>query len=944
MTIFSNVLLNTFMLFNLCQLDASVRNDSLQFEEEYQQIFKKGNVIPIKQTEKKFHQLLFQMKEREEASTRTVKVKCWLELLNINGALGNYDSIPYYKENILKNADKPIHLGKLYQYLSRVENAKANFELLLEYSDKALGYYKEVEDPYYSDFFLIELLDFYPFSSKETRSEIISILEQRYNALDVKPIIKLKIRNRLVKFLLSEDKYEPALDLLKKTDTSSFSSNRYERQLYFSSFSSAYLGLKQYDSAIITLKSGYTEKGFIIGKRNEILKYLKLAKIYFEKGEYRKAKYYTDQIEAFGIMGINELELKISFLKLKYRLSKISEDWKSAHNYFNEITKIEELNYTTIQKKQTAIIRHRLKKDQDLKRLEYLRQQEKLSNIEEIKSLILITLIIIISLILLFVSIYLTHKRKNLETKMALKHQKEVSSLKNTFIQNLSHEFRTPINIIIGYFSLIKTRTFQPEKAAEYANIGIKKGNELVETLNNFLTILRAEENQETLRRDSITSLEMREFIYNVVNSFSIISELHNISLRFSSNIQKKTPVEFNYDYLQKILENLISNAIKFSKSDSSVYVTANIADNQLHLLVKDEGVGILKNEQSLIFDRFFQSEKNKSQGGFGIGLSLVKQLTNDLNGKITVSSKLNIGTIFKTSLPLILETPELYISNENSDSFEKIEIPINLALIDSDSKDDSKKELPKILIIDDSLEMGKYLQEILSPFAKCSYTFNGNEGLLKVKNEKFDLIISDYKMPICDGFQFKKALNNIESYNTTPFLIMSGFPIDFGHEENIKLKINEYILKPFSETEIIARVKILLENHVYIDKLFDVNEKNKNLIPDEDFAKLMVKINKIILGNLKNQNFNVKKLAKEVGLSETKLYRLIKSKTSNTPVQIILEIRLLKSYELIKNQSKKTLDETMYEVGIHSKSYFRKVFLKRFGIKPGEMFKKHKT
>ena len=307
------------------------------------------------------------------------------------------------------------------------------------------------------------------------------------------------------------------------------------------------------------------------------------------------------------------------------------------------------------------------------------------------------------------------------------------------------------------------------------------------------------------------------------------------------------------------------------------------------------------------------------------------------LGGSIHLKSQENIGTQFTIHLPIELENIELYAS-DNGIHYTLIE-PYTIERIEE--IDETDKGIPKVLIVDDNQDMCKYIKEVLEPVVKCTLSYNGYEAISMLEKEKFDLIISDLRMPIMNGFELKAEFNKLDQYRGTPFLMMSAFSIDYKTQERIEHGINEYIIKPFSELEITSRVKVLLEQSGIKDNLFDLNEERSTF--NGDLTKFISKMNTIVLDNLKNSSFNVKMLATECGYSESKLFKILKSKTGLSPVQIILEIRLLKAYELIKNQTFQTINEVMHEIGISSGSYFRKVFSERFGVKPSEMTKKLK-
>jgi signal transduction histidine kinase/AraC-like DNA-binding protein len=575
----------------------------------------------------------------------------------------------------------------------------------------------------------------------------------------------------------------------------------------------------------------------------------------------------------------------------------------------------------------------RLKKDQELQQLAQANLTQELENEKSEKELQLMVVAAIVLMILGIFSVYYFKSKKNLKTELALEHERNVSHMKNNLIENLSHEFRTPLTIMLGYLDLIQTNSTHPERISNHAKIAAKNGNKLIQNLNNLLTLLRSDQ-KSALPPGVKKSLNMGGYFNESVHNFTSVAQMNSVKLYYQTNLlDNDTTIEFAYDHLTKILNNLISNAIKFSRSGGSVYVSCILAQEHLEISVKDDGIGISKEDLTKVFDRFYQSEHQLHSGGFGIGLSLVKNLTDQLQGTIDVKSEQNVGTHFSLSIPLLVENRSLYTTKRSSDYRE-------ISYSDStltQEENTNTANLPKALILEDHMEMSNYFKEVLTPYVHCTWVRNGKEGLKKLEQQQFDIIISDLKMPVMNGFEFKAALNKLEHHKNTPYLMVSASPIDFKVEERTQLQINEYMMKPFTDRELISRIQLLLETNIYTEKVLNLDEENA-IHFEGSFSKFMDKINKIVLENLHNEDFSVKMLASQCGYSDRHFSRLVRSKVSLTPVKLILEIKLLKAYELLKNRSYQTISEVVYESGFNDRSYFYRAFSKRFGIKPSEL------
>lgn len=534
---------------------------------------------------------------------------------------------------------------------------------------------------------------------------------------------------------------------------------------------------------------------------------------------------------------------------------------------------------------------------------------------------------------LIYLIIYLSIKnlkKANLKLEQTVKERThEIVTLKNTYIENLSHEIRTPITIIIGYLGLIRRNIFDSEKILSYTDKTIKSSQSVINSLNDFLTILKLE--NETLEtKSSLKNIE--SFFRELVFAFEGVVALKNIELTYSTNI-KKSRHNFAYQYgsLTKIVNNLITNAIKYSNAGASIIVDVMVIKKNLIITVKDNGIGISEEDLPHIFSRFFQSKDHSTSGGFGIGLSLVSELVKKLNGNITVESKINNGSIFKVILPL-----------EFTDEIQVINSTPHCTLVNKLTKQDEdtsiKDKLPKALIVDDNGEILSFLKELLSKDFNCFTAYNGKDGLDLAKEHDFTIVLSDLYMPIMQGFDFKEALNKLRNYKETPFILLSASPPKEIETLKLSLGIDDFIVKPFKGKELQSKIYNLLENKMYREKLQSIAYDGVELSGyNSDFVE---KVRTIILKNLSNPEFSVKDLAVACNYSTKQLGRILQAKTGLTSVKIILEIRLLKAYELIMQHKYQTIKEVTYAVGLNSTDYFNKAFTKRFGVKVSELMK----
>ncbi len=671
-------------------------------------------------------------------------------------------------------------------------------------------------------------------------------------------------------------------------------------------------------------------------------------------GFYISANHFPNSKEVFALFKTKIQSLNTATSKgvsLSYTVTK-KNDLKTAKNPIHNTWQIPTKEQTKIDDYQKAYIH--LKKATDKKDsiavaktkaisdmiTDKLTRDNKLAKQKEINKLkaeaaekekqMYFFIVITVILASLFFTAWMNsnRKKKRLKLELELQKSKEIISAKNNFLENISHEIKTPITIITGYLSLIKEHTLEPQKIVNYSNKALLNTERMLEAFNDFLTLFRLDKNPTHTQKVSTKNLNL--YVKELVSSFTANCELKEISLFYKSNILEKSLIAYDYEALKKIVYNLVSNAVKYSNMNSKIYVSNLLENDSLHILVKDQGIGIDKNEQDAIFKRFYQSKKHTVTDGFGIGLSLVFELVKKMNGSITLESEENVGSEFHITLPLQLHQCSLYIKDQKT-TFEQL-------TENTVRNEPETNNHPKALIVDDNLELISYLEELFSFSLDCTFASNGEEGMSFATKNKYDIIIADIRMPIMDGIEFKSKINALETYKGVPFIMITATPFEALSDLKITLGFDDYIVKPFTKNEIITRVQTLLEKNIYRKKMLAIDDDEINF--EGSYSDLTKKMNAVIHENLNNPGFSVKLLAAECGYSQKQLSKIVQSKTGLSLVAIILEVRLLKAYELILKGSHPTLNEVMFAVGINSRTYFSKKFKERFGITPNKLKK----
>ncbi len=534
----------------------------------------------------------------------------------------------------------------------------------------------------------------------------------------------------------------------------------------------------------------------------------------------------------------------------------------------------------------------------------------------------------------------------------------EATNAKLRFFTNISHEFRTPLTLIVGPLEdLIHSKQLAPELQKQF-NIMHRNSLRLLRLINQLMDFRKLENEKMKLQAGQ----------YNIV---AFLKEIHESFIEYA--IKKRIDFQihaageeimlwFDWDKLDKVIFNLLSNAFKFTNEGGQITITVKketpvvktISDEELIIQIKDTGRGISQEHLSRIFDRFYQVEKSPEFQGTGLGLSLSKGFIKLHHGKIKVESEVGKGTTFIIRLPFgntHLKTDEMIdaegtqpviMHHERSISNEIHFNPEYSEVQDLQKEKQSFDEKPVVLIVEDQKDVREYIKESLGDSYIIFEAANGLEGLRQVEEEDPDLIISDIMMPEMDGLEMTRKLKSELKTCHIPIILLTAKASQEQKLEGLEEGADSYIPKPFNRRHLQVRVKKLLElrkklQETYRGQLVIEEEEGKISRMDQKFLN---KISKIVEEHTDKEDLSIEELSQIVGLSRVHVYRKIKKLTGMSVSEFVRSVKLRLSLELIKN-SGKTISEIAYEVGFSSPSYFTKSFKEQFGISPTEYAKK---
>jgi len=513
----------------------------------------------------------------------------------------------------------------------------------------------------------------------------------------------------------------------------------------------------------------------------------------------------------------------------------------------------------------------------------------------------------------------------------------QIDKAKTTFFTNITHEFRTPLTLISGPVQTLLQEFSEQPKIKWQLEIIQRNAGHLLKQINQLLELAKLESGSLVINE---TENDLTDFLRMTIESYKLPAAQKGIVLE--ANYSKVVCVAcFDRDKLAIIISNLLTNAIKFTPEGGIVKVDLKLEevglDTRLVIEVVDTGVGIPQEHHAKLFDRFYRVPENGGykEPGTGIGLALVKELTEVLAGSIEVESAPGAGSRFKSIIPIQIisiignTSPTAGVEATDLSSIQRDEIQ---------QKQMHKLAMPKVMVVEDNAELQNYLISIISSKYNCIAASNGKEAFQMAEAELPDLIVSDVMMPELDGFALTYKLKNTLSTNHIPIILLTAKAEEQSKLEGLELGADDYLCKPFNNTEFALKIQNAIESRSRIREKLRLKVISQ---PDEIQAqsadeRFISKLRDIIQGHLADQTLSPDWLAGELGLSRAQFYRKVSFLCGMPIGELIKEFRLQKAAQLFE-QNWGPVAQVAYEVGFSSLSYFGKCFKNRFGSPPSE-------
>ncbi|WP_419698573.1 two-component regulator propeller domain-containing protein [Mucilaginibacter sp. NFX135] len=522
------------------------------------------------------------------------------------------------------------------------------------------------------------------------------------------------------------------------------------------------------------------------------------------------------------------------------------------------------------------------------------------------------------------------------QERQEIKRMQDLDQLKTKFLTNVSHEFRTPISLIMAPVEKMLTQADQEQKQ-QLGMIG-KNARRLLNMVNQLLDFRKME--VQELKLHNLPG-DIVKFINEIYLSFTDIAEQKEINFIFDTTIDSLF-TDFDHDKIERILFNLLSNAFKFTLPGGQVSVLLNvdreIGDAPLEIKVIDTGIGIPHEKQGKIFERFFQHDIPESMinQGSGIGLAITHEFVKMHGGEIAVESEPDHGSCFIIKLPFVI------YNNRNIDLPSDNDIDCNSAneITPNEGKIIVKQPLSNkrqvVLLVEDNDDFRFYLKDNLKDSFFLIEASNGREGWQKALSQHPDIIVSDISMPEMTGIELCKKLKNDKRTSHIPVVLLTALTGDEDQIKGLEIGANDYMTKPFNFEILLSKIKnILTLRDTYkrtYKKQIDVQLQETPLQNEDE--KLLRCIVEYIEFNITNESLSVNELSRKMNMSRVSLYKKVLMLTGKSPVDFIRSIRLKKAVYLLET-SQMTISQIGYEVGFNSPKYFTKAFKDEYNIPP---------
>lgn len=562
-----------------------------------------------------------------------------------------------------------------------------------------------------------------------------------------------------------------------------------------------------------------------------------------------------------------------------------------------------------------------------------------------------IAIYILLGLIVLYFALRLASFTLKMKNDVYI--EQKVSEMKIRFFTNISHELRTPLALIKGPIQELKEHEDLSPKGLQYIDLMEKNTNQMLQLVNQILDFRKIQNGKMRLH---VSQFDLSQLLRAFQKEFCIISEENEIHFTFDLP-DSPLLIWADKDKLGVVIRNILSNAFKFTPSGGDIQVTAGLTEDgkRCFVRVKDSGMGIPPGKQTEIFERFSRGGNTQNVQGTGIGLALSKEIVSLHQGEIRAESPEGGGAAFTVELQLgkdhFSPTEVDFYVDDAVDLPEESEKETT-SESDTEEEHETDASLPTLLLVEDNKDLCQLMKLQLENKFNVDIANNGVEGLKKVHLYHPDIVVTDQMMPEMDGLEMLQAIRKDFQISHIPVIILTAKTDEDAKTKAIVLGANAYITKPFSKEYLLARIEQLLgERKQFRERIRQqMKEESTEAADTDNYGQYLVKkdvqfiekVRQVIEENMDDSEFNIDTIASTMGLSRSSFFKKLKSLTGLAPVDLVKEVRLNKSLELIKNTDM-TISEIAFAVGFKDSGYYSKCFRKKYNQTPREYINEYR-
>ena len=529
---------------------------------------------------------------------------------------------------------------------------------------------------------------------------------------------------------------------------------------------------------------------------------------------------------------------------------------------------------------------------------------------------------------------------EKLHQRIAL--EKQMTDYKLRFFTNISHEFRTPLTLIQGAMEKISEQAKDVPGSIKQPLSNMQQStNRMLRLVNQLLEFRRLQNNKLTL---TLEETDIVKFVYDIFIGFHEVAESRSINYTFTP-FSKTYKMYIDRGHVDKIVYNLLSNAFKYTPERENIAVNIREAEGKIAISISDSGIGVARDKQAELFDRF--STGRVSGDSIGIGLNLSKELAHAHHGDVTYQENEPKGSIFTLQLPTdksIYQETDFMVTQTGLDQKPKERKGFTYSYREMKTQPLNNR---RVLVAEDNMELGMMIKDELATYFEVDVVGNGMEALERLKNGKgeddggnmaYDLLVSDVMMPLLNGFELTRRIRADKTLAGLPIILLTALIGEEDRQKGLMSGADAYIEKPFSPKVLTAQAINLIEQRDRLRAAYAQQPKKaavKELMHNDADRKFLLQLNAYIENHLGDYDLSVDKIAEHFEYGRTRFYNKVRNLTGMTPNDYIKDKRMTRAAELLRENSAITVAEVSYKVGINNTHYFAVSFKKTFGVTP---------